>query len=137
MFFLKCQRCSGDYALTYNCGALASILGDFVWDLWWFKWQWSIYVTPGLFDFLTANCHSIFLYTYLSLPLEVCSSDDKAADYHILGPQAGVFMSDSAFGWLQKMEVSLLSLRSIMLRYSSTSSHSRRELCCHTLPLVT
>jgi hypothetical protein len=132
-FFLSCQRCSGDYALSSHCGAPATIPGDFVWDLWWLKWQWSIYISPGLSDFLSANHHSIFFYTYLSLPLEVCNSDDKAAHYHILGPQAGVFVSDSAFGWLQNKEVSLPSLRSIMLRYSSTSSHSTRELCCHTL----
>jgi hypothetical protein len=55
-------------------------------------------MSPGLFEFLSANHHSIVFYTYLSLPREVCNSHDKAAHYHILSLQAGVFVSDSAFG---------------------------------------
>jgi hypothetical protein len=78
-----------------------------------------------------------FLYAYLSLLPEVCNSHDKAAHYHVFGLQVGVFVSDSAFGWLQSQEVTLVSLRSITLRCSSSSSHNRRELCCYSLLLVT
>jgi hypothetical protein len=43
IFFVKCQRWSGGYALTTHYGVPSSIPGDPMQDLWWFMCQCSIY----------------------------------------------------------------------------------------------
>jgi hypothetical protein len=44
------------------------------------------------------------LHTYLSPPSELRDRPEQAAQYHILGPSFGGFVSDPKFGWLQSTE---------------------------------
>jgi hypothetical protein len=99
----------------------------------------------GAFIYLQVSLIYSVLIVILSVSILICHCPLKCViamtRQHIVTSLVhrldGVFLSDSAFGWLQNKEVSLLPLRSIVLRYSSTISRSTRELCCHTLPLVT
>jgi hypothetical protein len=75
--------------------------------------------------FLHANHHSIFLCTYLSLPSEVCNSHDKAITGLIYKLECSCLTHH--LNGCRVKEVSLLSLRSIMLKYSLTVSHNTRS----------